>query len=56
VREVTLSRSPKEGYLHHRFRMPLLNSRQLYSSNAVFCEHRTKPEFLCVFCLATIRL
>ena len=54
VREVTLSRSPKEADLRHRLNTPLLNSRQLYSTNAVFREHGMKPKLPCVCGLARI--
>jgi hypothetical protein len=33
----------------------LLKSNQFYVPHTGFCEHRTKPEFLCVCRLATIR-
>ena len=33
----------------------LHSSNQFYVPHTVFCEHRTKPEFLCVCRLATIR-
>jgi hypothetical protein len=56
VREVNVRLSSKEADLRHRLNTPLLNSHQLYSPNAVFCEHRTKPELMRVCCSATIRL
>jgi len=33
-----------------------LCSRQIYSPDSVFCEHRTNPEFPYICSLATIRV